>query len=1000
MYGTVGLIDRIDKRSGTQGPYAGVTVSLEGGEERRVFFAATDEPEEEDLPCLMEFIERGVVRQGTRLLFHHRPDQNEWFRWRGYRDRYGLWKKGPGVSVNVDRLVPVYQAIPYCRLKGFITGRLGIEEVTSERSIMGIVRHRILQRHWRLLWGELSAGRGTGPAMERAREGTQDFIQVLAEELKLPDIASEAASTLSTCEEVSEEIIDWMGGRGYFCSEYNLLSNRFGLIGRTDFVGVRRAARKEGRIIEYKITDNFASFESRKSWGSARALLQAGIYSMMCEEAMRLPGVSAEVWVFDKWSGSKAHAYQCDDFELEEHLRRSMWARDEYLFSVTSPRPSLGEYGKSRCSSCSFARVCKRLSDYEPDPSLSEIRDALDLESEANWRNLQPVDQLFEDGLVLPRTDIVEYDQDRLKVRVGEDVSVNPHPGSFVRFSPLQSTHGWGFGVVKGMDGREMEIRLRDPLTPTVLAEGRLRLDFSIPVDFSGRAKMAITAIEMPDLLTEEEEMRSHLESLKLAVESASALGGEEAECELGDLNDSQRDAARAMLGSKLTVVHGPFGSGKTTVIARAALEMVKAGRRVLVSSYTNNAVDNAMEMIRERANREGVDLDQVRVATADRSEAVPGIEVVDPRNYGREDIVLLKDAQVVGSTLISCLSDAFQEAFMDRGGYVKLRDLPFDLCIVDEASQCVLPFALIPCLFSRRWVLVGDHRQLEPLVLDSRAANSLSSWFDMAVKDLEGSGRIVMLDVQYRCPHEVGSYLSDQFYDSKLKNDEGGNHEHPPIELDAAAVSREVNAKLSKAGIEARFKPEDAKAVADPNNHLVFIDTCGKSRERGRRSKSNTGEAIIASEILEILRRATEDLIFLSPYHAQNRLMKELVRGDVIMGTVDSYQGRQADVVVLSLVRSNTNGLLGFLRNVRRLNVAMSRCMKKLIVISDSSTIRMNRADLQARDALMNYIAFSRKLGTYLALAPPKRRSPNGIERRQLAIKPSLRRRDLEEEE
>jgi hypothetical protein len=77
-----------------------------------------------------------------------------------------------------------------------------------------------------------------------------------------------------------------------------------------------------------------------------------------------------------------------------------------------------------------------------------------------------------------------------------------------------------------------------------------------------------------------------------------------------------------------------------------------------------------------------------------------------------------------------------------------------------------------------------------------------------------------------------------------------------------------------------------------------------------------------------------------------------------------------------------------------------MSRCMKKLIVISDSSTIGMNRADLQARDALMNYIAFSRKLGTYLALAPPKRRSPNGIERRQLAIKPSLRRRDLEEEE
>jgi superfamily I DNA and/or RNA helicase len=110
-------------------------------------------------------------------------------------------------------------------------------------------------------------------------------------------------------------------------------------------------------------------------------------------------------------------------------------------------------------------------------------------------------------------------------------------------------------------------------------------------------------------------------------------------------------------------------------------------------------------------------------------------------------------------------------------------------------------------------------------------------------------------------------------------------------------------------------------------------------------------------------------------------------------MGTVDSYQGRQADVVILSLVRSNANGILGFLRNVRRLNVAMSRCMKKLVVISDSTTVRMNRADLQARDALMNYIQASKKLGTYVSLAPAREIGRLRERKRGLAPKGSLSR-------
>lgn len=994
MFGIVGLVDRIDRREGSQGPYARLNLSMEGGEDRRVFFAPTDEPEEGSIPCLMEFIERGVVREGTRLLFHHLPDNNEWFRWKGYKDRYGLWKRGPAVSVNVDRLVPVYEAVPYCRLRGFITGRLGLEQVTSEGSMMGIVRHRILQRHWRLLWGELSAGQDGTRALQRAREGTQDFIHVLSKELKIPDLEAEAATTIATCEEISNEIMDWTGRDGYFCSEYSLMSPRFGLIGRADFVGVRKARRSEGRIIEYKITDNAVNFEHRKSWGSARALLQAGIYSEMLQEAVRLPRVDSEIWVFDRWTGSRAFRHGCEEGESEEHLRRSLWARDEYLFTTSSPRPVLDEYGKGRCSSCSMRDACRRLVSYAPDPELSRVRDGLDLEAEAGFRTLQPIEDLFEDGLVIPRNDIVEYDEDQLTVRIGRSENVHVSAGSFVRFSPIESTHGWGFGVIREVDGDIVQVSLRDPLTPSILAEGRLRLDFSIPIDFSKRAKMAITAIEMPGVLTDDPGVRSHLEDLRKAVKSAPSATGGSSECEFDGLNRSQMEAARTMMGSKLTLVHGPFGSGKTTVIARAALEMVRRGEKVLVTSYTNNAVDNALSMIAGLSREMGIPAKIARVATKSRAEETEGVNVVDSHNYGKGELGFLREADVVGSTLISCLSNAFRDAYLEKDGYVKLRSLHFDACIVDEASQCIMPFALIPCLLSKRWVLVGDHKQLEPLVLDQRAREVLDSWFDMAARDLEETGGITMLDVQYRCPHEVGSYLSRQFYESRLENDEvGDDHDHPPLSMDPGNLSSAVNERMKRAGIDANLSIEGASTIMDPASHLIYLDTEGRSRERGRRSKSNTGEAILASEVIGVMGEATEDLLFLSPYQAQNHLVRELCDGDIRMGTVDSYQGRQADVVVLSLVRSNTNGILGFLRNVRRLNVAMSRCMKKLIVISDSTTIRMNRADLQARDALMNYIHEAKKLGTYVSLAPSRGIGRSRAKRRGLAPKGSLSR-------
>ncbi len=122
--------------------------------------------------------------------------------------------------------------------------------------------------------------------------------------------------------------------------------------------------------------------------------------------------------------------------------------------------------------------------------------------------------------------------------------------------------------------------------------------------------------------------------------------------------------------------------------------------------------------------------------------------------------------------------------------------------------------------------------------------------------KDLEEVGGMVMLDVQYRCPHEVGSYLSKQFYESKLRNDEvgRGEHDHAPAHMDPVAGAKRINQKLSAAGIGASITPQGLATIMDPRKHLIFIDTDGRSPERGGRSKSNPGEAIVVSELLTIL--------------------------------------------------------------------------------------------------------------------------------------------------
>src|SRR6266481_822046 len=253
-----------------------------------------------------------------------------------------------------------------------------------------------------------------------------------------------------------------------------------------------------------------------------------------------------------------------------------------------------------------------------------------------------------------------------------------------------------------------------------------------------------------------------------------------------------------------------------------------------------------------------------------------------------RAESAVLDKAQVVLATLTGIESRA-------------LEGRRFSLAVVDEATQAVEPGAYLALLRAERAVLAGDHLQLPPTVLAPDAQELSVSLFER-----------VSLAEQHRMNEQIMRYPSDALYGGKLRA-------HPAV---------------------ARHAIDDAP--------LELIDTAGRGFEdempQEGESKLNPGEAeLVAAEVRKLLELLPpQDIAVISPYDAQVQKLRELLHdvGDLEIDTVDGFQGREKEAVVVSLVRSNPQGELGFVADIRRINVALTRARKKLIVVGDSATI------------------------------------------------------------
>jgi superfamily I DNA and/or RNA helicase len=427
-------------------------------------------------------------------------------------------------------------------------------------------------------------------------------------------------------------------------------------------------------------------------------------------------------------------------------------------------------------------------------------------------------------------------------------------------------------------------------------------------------------------------------------------------------LNPSQHEAVRFALAARdVAVIHGPPGTGKTTTLVELIRQAVGRGEKVLACAPSNLAVDNLLERlvaVGERAVRLGhparvlpalqehtLDLlvenhHDVRLARKFTKEAFalfrkakkwtrarpePGARR-DQRQEARD---LLSEARRLEAQAVEQILRTATVLCATTTGLNNeiLGECAFDLAVIDEASQSTEPGCWIPLTRCRRVVLAGDHCQLPPTVLSREAA--LAGYGVSLLERLVeryGAGVTRRLAVQYRMHEAIMGFSSAEFYDDHLEADPSVRS-HRLCDLPGLPMNA---------------------LTAEP---LHFIDTAGagfdEQREPDGESLFNPDEARLVYRYVHALLEAglsPTDLAVIAPYSAQVRLLREQLNVDGLeIDSVDGFQGREKEAVVISLVRSNAEGDIGFLGDVRRMNVALTRARRKLLVVGDSATLAVH---------------------------------------------------------
>lgn len=438
-------------------------------------------------------------------------------------------------------------------------------------------------------------------------------------------------------------------------------------------------------------------------------------------------------------------------------------------------------------------------------------------------------------------------------------------------------------------------------------------------------------------------------------LKAISIAGAEEIQ-----LDDAQVEAVEKVLSlqdGEFVLIIGPPGTGKTKVIKKIAVELTNKGEKVLICSHTNIAVDNAIEglpldialrigkpekvlakdyllnqRIKEASEefrrlskeikrlrikcREIQKFVNIRQASIDNSgykgnllsciNEIRGLEQVRDKLLKDNQKKLVSESQIIGSTLI-------------RAQLPPLEDICFDTVIIDEASQASISLALLAMVKAKKWVLVGDHKQLLPIfknLPDDVEAKRFCVFTHLMGKY---ENRATWLTQSYRSNSVIMDFLAKYVYSGKIKSAPS-----------CSSIKLKVQGDLTESNSE----------ILDPEKPIVFVDVGGITCSDGE-SKYNNLEVDVCCKIANLLFKKgveTDKIGVITPYRSQRQLLASKIH-DAEVKTVDSFQGREKEVIIFVLTATEILKTKA-LQNPNKLNVAFSRPRSKLIVIGNAKTI------------------------------------------------------------
>lgn len=416
-------------------------------------------------------------------------------------------------------------------------------------------------------------------------------------------------------------------------------------------------------------------------------------------------------------------------------------------------------------------------------------------------------------------------------------------------------------------------------------------------------------------------------------------------------LNESQESAVNKILMAKdVAIVHGPPGTGKTTTLVEAIYETLRRESQVLVCAQSNMAVDWISEQLVDRGvnvlrigNPSRVD-DKMLSFTYERMfEAHPHYDTLwSMRKTVRELYRTDRNKAMVVKEKAEALEYEIRESLFANARVVActlvgaanqlLYGRTFQSLFIDEAAQAIEAACWIPICKSHRVIFAGDHKQLPPTIKCFEAERAGLSHTLMEKIVANKPNVVSLLNVQYRMNERIMRFSSDWFYDGKLKAAENVRYRGildyaDPIEwIDTHDFSFGEEFIALSSG---RINKMEAELVITLLSQ--FIEKVGTHR-------------ILDERI---------DFGVISPYKAQVYYLRHLMRENkflkpfrkfITINTVDGFQGQERDVVLISLVRSNEQGDIGFLKELRRMNVAMTRARMKLMIIGDMPTLTKHR--------------------------------------------------------